>query len=442
MGKQQKAVRGEPRAMAQSTSRSVHVIGAGIVGSCTAWWLRRAGFDVTLIEKNAPGEGASLGNAGSIGLGSVPPLGMPGMVWKAPGMFLNPMHPLTVRLSHLPKAIPWFVRFAMATRRSRVEAIADARAALLSHAGVALSDLLHEIGHPEMIEPRGLIHTYESESKLKGGMYAVEMRRKRGIPLEVKTGDELREMEPALSDKVVGGVWYPDVQDCINPMRMTKLISEAFVANGGTLVKAEVKGFNVGPEGPTDIITDQGTLPCDLVVIAAGAWSRKFAAELGCDVPLASERGYHIMITDPGTKPKIHLSSNDRFIAISPMEHGLRMSTMSEFAAIDAAPKHERAFRIIKEATNIVRGLRLDVASQWVGSRPATPDSLPVIGFSPAFRNVLFGFGHGHVGLTFGAVTGRILSQLAAGSRPNFDISAYRPDRDYTGGHLPPSPHA
>ncbi len=428
--------------MSESTSRRVHVIGAGIVGSCTAWWMRRAGFDVTLIEKNVPGEGASLGNAGSIGLGSVPPLGMPGMAWKAAGMFLDPMHPLTARLSHLPKSIPWFIRFAMATKRSRVESISDARANLLAHAGDALADLLHQIGHSEMVEPRGLIHTYENKDKLAKGMYAVELRRKRGIRVEVKTGDELREMEPALSDNVVGGMWYPDVQDCINPMRMTKLISEAFVAAGGKLMTAEVKGFNLGAEGPTGIITDQGTLPCDLVVIAAGAWSRKFASELGCDVPLASERGYHIMITDPGTLPKIHLSSNDRFIAISPMEHGLRMSSMSEFAAIDAKPNHERAFRIIKEATNIVRGLKLDVASRWVGSRPSMPDSLPVIGFSPAFRNVLFGFGHGHIGLTLGAVTGRILSQLAAGATPNIDISAYRPDRDFTGGHLPPSPHA
>jgi D-amino-acid dehydrogenase len=424
-----------------ASPRRVHVIGAGIVGVCTAWWLKREGFHVTLIEKTAPGEGASLGNAGSIGLASVPPLGMPGMAWEAPGMFLNPMHPLTVQLSHIPKVIPWFIRFAMATKRSRVESIADARAALLAHAGDALDSVLREIGHTELVESRGVIHTYESQKKLDKGMDAVEMRRKRGIRLEVKTGDELREMEPALSDNIVGGIWYPDVKDCINPQRMTKVIGESFVAAGGNLIKAEVKGFDIGPDGPRQIITDQGTIPCDIVAITAGAWSRKFARELGCDVPLESERGYHIMVTDPGTMPKTHLSSNDRFIAISPMEHGLRMSSMSEFAAIDAKPNHERAFRIIREATNIVRGLKLDVASRWVGSRPATPDSLPIIGFSPRFRNVLFGFGHGHIGLTFGAITGRILSQLAGEKKLNFDISAYRPDRDFTGGHLPPSPH-
>lgn len=425
-----------------AAARRVHVIGAGIVGVCTAWWLRREGFDVTLIEKKEPAAGASFGNAGSIGLASVPPLGMPGMFWEAPGMFLDPMHPLTVRLSHLPKAIPWFIRFAMATRRDRVEAIADARAALLAHAGDALMALLNEIGHPEMVESRGLIHTYESQAKFEGGKYSFEMRSKRGIRLEVKSGDELREMEPALSDKIVGGVWYPDVQDCINPGRMTKMIADALVAAGGTYMTAEVKGFNVGPDGPRAIITDQDTIPCDMVAITAGAWSRKFARELGCDVPLEAERGYHVMIAEPGNKPEVHLSSNDRYIAISPMEHGLRMSTMSEFAAIDAPPNHDRAFRILREATNIVRGLQLNVTSQWVGSRPATPDSLPVIGFSPRFRNVLFGFGHGHLGLTFGAVTGRIISQLAIGRQPNFDVSAYRPDRDFTGGHLPPSPHA
>lgn len=424
------------------TARHAHVIGAGIVGACTAWWLRRAGFDVTLIDQSPPGEGASLGNAGSIGLASVPPLGMPGMVWQAPKMLLDPMHPLKVRWDYWHRAIPWMARFAVATRKDRVESIADARAALLSEAGIALESVLREIGHPEMVESAGLIHTWESQDKLDKAKYSIDMRAKRGIALEYKTGDELREIEPALSDNVVGGIWYPDVQECINPQRMTKVIAEGVVAAGGKLVRAQVKGFDVGPDGPRRIITDQGNLDCDLVAICAGAWSRPLARELGADIPVESERGYHIMITNPARKPKVHLTAADRNVAISGMEHGLRLSTMSEFARIGSKPNHARALRIIREAVHVVRDLEITVDSQWVGSRPGTPDSLPVIGFSPRFRNVLFGFGHGHIGLTLGAVTGRILGQLASGATPNIDISAYRPDRDFTGGHLPPSPHA
>jgi D-amino-acid dehydrogenase len=256
------------------------------------------------------------------------------------------------------------------------------------------------------------------------------------------TGDQLRELEPALSDDIKGGVWYPDVRLCINPQRMTKVIAEAFVAAGGRLLTEEVKGFDIGPDGPRRIITDRGAHDCERVVLAAGAWSRGLARELGCDIPLEAERGYHAMIADPGVTLKIPIAASERNVSLTPMEHGLRLTTTSEFAGIDAKPRHDRALRIIRGSQGILRDFRMDITSQWMGARPSTPDSLPVIGRSPRFRNAILAFGHGHLGVTFGAVTGRIVSQLARDATPNFDISAYRPDRDYIAGHLPPSPYA
>jgi D-amino-acid dehydrogenase len=420
----------------------IHVIGAGIVGACCAWWLQREGFAVTLIEKNVPGDGASLGNAGNIGLASVPPLSMPGIVKKVPKMLLDPMHPLTVRWRYLPKAIPWFIRFAMNSRHDSVQAIADARAALLSQAGEAFDTVLSDIGRAELITNTGLIQAFESETGIANSQYALDLRRDRGVRVEEMTGDQLRELEPALSDAIKGGIWYPDVRLCINPQRMTKVIAEAFVAAGGTLLTEEVKGFDIGPAGPRQIITDKGVHDCDRVVLAAGAWSRPLARELGYDLPLEAERGYHAMIAEPGVELKIPIAASERNVSLTPLEHGMRLTTTSEFSGIDAKPRHDRALRIIRGSQGILRDFKMDITSQWVGSRPSTPDSLPVIGRSPRFRNVIFAFGHGHLGVTFGAVTGRIVSQLAHDQTPNIDISAYRPDRDYLAGHLPPSPHA
>ena len=423
-------------------SPRIHVIGAGIVGVCCAWWLRREGFAVTLIDKGAPGDGASLGNSGHIGLASVPPLNMPGLVKKVPRMLLDPMHALTVRWRYLPKAIPWFIRFAMNTRRESVEAISDARAALLSHAGDAFDDLLGEIGRTEMIVKTGLIQAFESADGVARSQYALDLRRNRGVRVEEMSGDQLRELEPALSDAIQCGIWYPDVRQSINPQRMTKVIAEAFVAAGGTLLTEAVRGFDIGPDGPRRILTDKGAHDCERVVLAAGAWSRPFARELGYDVPLEAERGYHIMIANPGVALKTPIAASERNVSITPMEHGLRMTTTSEFAGIDAPPRHDRALRIIRGARGILRDLNFDVTSRWMGARPSTPDSLPVIGRSPGFRNVLLAFGHGHLGVTFGAVTGRIISQLARDTAPNIDIRPYRPDRDYLAGNLTPSPHA
>jgi D-amino-acid dehydrogenase len=407
-----------------------------MVGACAAFELRRAGFDVTLIEQSSPGAGASAGNAGSIGVASVPPFGMPGTIGRVPRMLRDPLHPLKLRVRDLPSTLPWFLRFARATRPASVEAIADARAALLARAGEATQALLAAIGRSGLVERTGLIHTFESEAARARAEAGIAMRRRRGVRLQAMTGDALRELEPALSERVVGGVWYPDVLTSVDPRRMTAAIVEAFVAAGGRFAIDTVRGFEPGPDGPRAIVTDRGAMPCEQVVIAAGAWSRPLAAALGCDVPLVPERGYHVMIGRPSAAPRIPLVCTDHHVAITRMTDGLRLSTMSEFAAIGAAPNHERAWRILERGAGTVRGLRFEATERWVGSRPATPDSLPVIGRLPASRRVILCFGHGHVGLTLGAISGRLVAQIARGDATELDLRACRPDRRFTGGDL------
>jgi D-amino-acid dehydrogenase len=421
--------------------RRVIVIGAGIVGACCGYALVRAGFDdVVMIEKDEPGRAASYGNSGSIGLSSSPPLGVPGMLKDVPRMLLDPEHALVIRWRHLPRALPWFLKFARSLAPERVEAIARARAALLSHAGSAYEDLLAEIGKPELIYHSGLIFAYETEEAFAGARYGLELRRRTGIEVREMDGAAAREMEPALSDKVRRAVFLPNVRTTTHPLRVTEAIVEAFRKRGGRLVKEAVSGFERNTDAVSTVLTHGGRYEADLVVVAAGAWSRDLVRALGDPVPLESERGYHIMIDGARHLPAIPVVSADRNVSIITMEGQLRMTTMAEFAAIDAPPDHERALRVFQAAASIVRDLEVKVASRWVGSRPSTPDSLPVIGRSRTARNVLYAFGHGHLGVTFGAITGRLIGQLARDERPNIDISPYRPGRDYAGGHLLPQP--
>jgi D-amino-acid dehydrogenase len=412
------------------------VIGGGIIGANCAYTLQRRGFDVSLIEKDAPGHAASFGNSGSIGLASVPPLGMPGMMKDVPRMLLDPMHPLVVRWRHLPTAIPWLRRFARSTAPARVEAISSARAALLHHAGTAYESLLAEIGRPELIHGGGLIFAYESEAAFAGSLGGVALRRRHGIEAHEMSGAELRELEPAISDKAVRGVYYPVVQTVTYPLDLTQAILDAFLALGGRLLREAVRGLETGPNGVEHVVTDAGRHPTDLVVLAAGAWSAELARMLGEAIPVIAERGYHIMISDPAMAPTIPLVAADRNVSIATLSHGLRMTTMAEFAAIDAPPDHARALRVFQGAAGLIRDLELKVATRWMGSRPSTPDSLPVIGRSPRHRNVIYATGHGHLGLTFGAVTAAIVGNLARDETPNLDISPYRPDRDFDGSHL------
>jgi D-amino-acid dehydrogenase len=412
------------------------VIGGGIVGACCAYSLARRGFEVTLLEKSDPGHGATFGNSASIGLASVPPLGMPGMLKDLPKMLLDPMHPLVIRLRELPKTLPWLWRFKNALAPARVEAIAAARAALLSEAGTAYESLLAEIGRPDLIRHNGLIQVYETETSLLGARGGTELRRRNGIEVQELTGNEVRDLEPAVSDRIAGGVYFPAVQTVINPLLLTEAILEAFRARGGTVLRETVTGFATGPEGVTEVLTDTARHKADLVVLSAGAWSRDLAAMLGETVRVTAERGYHVMLKDAAALPKISLVSGDHNVSIVTLDTGLRLTTMAELTAIDAPPDHPRAERIFRAALGALRGVEMNIASRWVGSRPSTPDSLPVIGRSPRHRNVIYAFGHGHLGVTFGAVTGAIAGTLARDETPNLDISAYRPDRPFDGSHL------
>ncbi|MEA2918883.1 MAG: D-hydroxyproline dehydrogenase [Bradyrhizobium sp.] len=419
----------------QAASNAV-VVGAGIVGVCCSYALQRAGFNVTLIEKDEPGRAASYGNSGSIGLSSSPPLGTPGMLKDVPRMLLDPMHALVIRWRHLPRAVPWFLKLARTLKPEKVEAIAKARAMLLSHAGQSYDDLLAEIGRPEIIYQAGLLFAYETDKAFAGAQYGADLRRRSGIEVRAVDAGAMRDMEPALSDKVRHGLFLPDVRTTTHPLRLPEAILAAFVARGGRLVKEAVVGFERNGSNVTAVRTDRGRHPCDLAVISAGAWSRDLVKLLGDRTSLESERGYHIMIDGARTLPRIPVVSGDHNVSITAMEGGLRMTTMAEFAAIDAPPDHERAMRIFKGAAGLIRDLELKVASRWVGSRPSTPDSLPVIGRSPRAHNVFYAFGHGHLGVTFGAITGKLIAQMAREERPNIDVSLFRPDRDFTADHL------
>lgn len=421
---------------ATEKASSAAVVGGGIVGVCCAYALQRAGFDVTLIEKDEPGRAASYGNSGSIGLSSSPPLGTPGMLKDVPRMLLDPKHALVIRWRHLPRALPWFLKLARTLTPEKIEAIAKARAMLLGHAGQSYEDLLAEIGRPEIIYRSGLLFAYETDKAFAGAQYGAELRRRTGIEVRMMDGSAMREMEPALSDKARHGMYLPNVRTTTHPLRLTEAILAAFLARGGKVRKEAVVGFERDGLNVTAVRTDAGCHPCDLAVIAAGAWSRDLVKLLGDRTFLEAERGYHIMIDGARNPPRMPVVSGDHNVSITTMEDGLRMTTMAEFAAIDAPPDHDRAMRVFKAAAGILRDLDLKVASRWVGSRPSTPDSLPVIGRSPRARNVFYAFGHGHLGVTFGAITGKLIAQMARDERPNIDVSLFRPDRDFTADHL------
>jgi D-amino-acid dehydrogenase len=407
--------------------RSITVIGAGIVGVCCALHLQREGFNVRLIERGETGKGASFGNAGNFGIASCVPFAMPGILKKLPRMLLDADSPLKLRWGHVPRALPWFVKALAATHN--VEHIAAARNSLLSRLREGYRPLLQGAGAGKWVSDSGLLLTWESEAAWQGAAYAMELRRRHGIEMEVLDGDEARRREPALAASIHKAVSIPAVSHALSPLGLTETLAEDFVRRGGEIVRAEVRGFELGPAGPTKILTGDASLEIERVVIAAGVWSRKLAAQLGTSVPLEAERGYHVMFANPGVVLKHPILSADRSIGVTPMAAGIRAAGIAEFAGPDVPANMANARLVERLARQLVPGLKGPISSEWMGPRPSHPDSKPVIGRSPHYANVFFAFGHDHIGLALAGITGQLISELAAGKPTSVDLAPFRADR-------------
>ena len=410
-------------------SRHIAVIGAGIVGVCSALSLQREGFRVTLIDRGEPGEGASFGNAAIIGDDSVVPVATPGMFWRVPGMLADPMGPLAIRWSYMPRLAPWLIRFLAASSTRRVEEISIALAALSEGALAAYTPLLAQADAKDMIRRTGWVNVYESEAGFRRYAPILELQRRRGVSFEVLKPEALRQLEPSLAPIFVRAVLYPEVGHSVNSFRMVQALAGSFQKNGGTLHRAEVRGFEIGPDGPRAVRTGAGPLACDGVVLAAGAWSKSLAAELGAPVPLETERGYHVQFPESGIALRLPICFSERAFVATSLEVGLRCAGTVELGGLEAPPNWARAEILGKHAQRGFPGLCTEGKSRWMGFRPSMPDSLPVIGRSPRFSNVILAFGHGHCGMIFGARTGALVAALAADKDPGLDMAPYRADR-------------
>ncbi len=409
--------------------RTVCVIGAGMVGVCAALHLQDEGFEVTLVDRGGPGEATSSGNLGGFGIASCVPAAMPGVLRKVPGMLFDADAPLKLGWRHLPAALPWFMRFLAAARPERVEEIARARQSLLDRAHDAVDPLVRAAGAEHLMSQTGLMFTFESEAAVAAAAAAFELRERNGVTMDVLDGREARQLQPALSEKVIRGIRIPNFSHTVDPLRLVQALADLFERQGGRLLRRAVRGFEIAPEGVRTLRTDEGEFAVERIVIAAGVWSRGLARALGSAVPLEAERGYHVMFNATDVTMHGGIISVDRHIAVTPMLDGIRAGGIAEFAPPDAAPDYANARLVRRHAEALFPGLGSENVTEWMGPRPSHPDSMPVIGRSPRHANVHFAFGHDHLGLTMGGITGKLIAELLAGKPPSVDLAPFRPDR-------------
>ena len=406
--------------------REVTVLGAGIIGVACAINLQRLGFYVTIVDQNEPGEGCSSGNAGVIAPCAMVPVNTPGLLKEIPGMLLDPLGPIAFRWKYVPKMLPWIFNYLKNCQASKAEQIANGLSALTSNALKEHRKLAGNGAASGWIRPSAYLYVYESEAALFKEDYFWKLRKFHGISTRVLKGSEVQEFEPALNSHFKCAVVMEDGHGfSTDPNQLVKALALQFQSNGGKVIQAEVQQVKIINQKPSSLITNVGSFPLHRLVIAAGAFSAKFAIQLGERIPLESERGYHIMVTNPGVAPRYPImNSSGKFVA-TPMDSGLRFAGLVEFGGLTANPNYKFARRLITHAKSMFPHINLNDFTEWMGHRPALPDSLPVIGQSTKFENIFYALGHHHIGLTSGPKTGRALAELIAGQAPCIDLSPY-----------------
>lgn len=410
-------------------SGDILIVGAGIVGICAAIRLASDGRKVTVIDRTGICEETSSGNAAAFAFSDVLPLAQKGMMRNLPKWLADPLGPLSIPPSYVPRLAPWLYRFWRAGRASVYEPALAAQAGLMKLAEAEWMALMDESGTRAMLREDGSLELYESEAEFTAALPGWAARRRYGIEFRHVEGEELAALQPGLSAQFVKGTFVPGWKTVADP----KLLGQALWAHaerlGAQFRRGAVTGIEAGSSGARITLGDGGTLAASRLVIAAGAWSHRLAHQLGERIPLETERGYNTTLPVDAFDVRRQLIFSGHGFVITPLETGLRVGGAVELAGLDAPPNYARSKAMLEKAKRFLPGLRADGGREWMGYRPSLPDSLPVIGPASRSRSVCYAFGHGHLGLTQAAATARLIADLVSGKPSAIDLSPFSPKR-------------
>lgn len=403
------------------------VAGGGVIGLCTALTLRGEGREVLLVDRDEPGAGASQGNAGILATYECVPLGTPSVLKALPRLLFDPSSPLSISPSALPQLSPWLWRFARASLQGRARENAVALSVLLKNSLSAYTPLIEQSGAQSLLRREGAMHVFRHGRELDAVAWERQLRSDFGIRQTILERGDIESLEPAVPPGYTHGILYPDAAHLTDPFELMRLLTRAFRDRGGKVLHGELTGLRHSNDGVK--LSGEGlALRARTAVIALGAWSTGLARQVGDRIPLETERGYHIEFSTPTpllTRPVCPLELGFYF---TPMAGRLRAAGTVELSNLKRAP-NPRRLRLIERGA---RGFFPDLGPAqrtWLGFRPSLPDSLPVIGRSPRARNVIYAFGHGHLGVTLAAETARIVSDLIVRDRSAPELTAVSPTR-------------
>ena len=418
--------------LATPRTADVAIIGSGIIGLSCAFHLRGQGRDVLMIDPSGFGNQTSHGNAGSISIGDVLPQSTPGVLMTGIKMLLDADAPLKLDFGALPTWFRWVMRFVYNGGASRVTPFINAMHAINDASREAWFELADAIGARELIAETGWLHVYSEAASFEKTAWEQQMMRERGVSHQVLDAQQLRDLEPGIGKGFQHAIFQDKALAMRDPGQFCQRLGDALVARGAQALQARVA--QIFPErtgsgqGQYRIVTDRGTVRANSVVLAAGVWTNRLLRDFRVRIPVVPARGYHLMY--PSQTGLVHRPTlwAERYMVLSPMVPGIRMTSIKELTAIGRAPDYRYIQRRDADARRLFPGLAGEPVAEWSGYRPCTPDSLPIID-RLGEHNVYIATGHGHFGLTQAATTGKLVAQMMAGSQTMIPVEPYRVGR-------------
>jgi len=413
-----------------ASTSDVLVVGAGVVGLACAWSALKEGLTVTIVDRDFDGDRTSHGNAGGIAVTESTPISVPGFFFKATKWLFDPLGPLALDWKHVPSALPWFMEFQRASSPARFKQISLALAALNNRVYDDLIPLFEDVGAMSTFYRRGALTLYETDEAFKADTEEWNFKRDLGVRWRALNQQEVQEFEPALAPVFKHGVFLEDWSHIGNPKQLVSQIRVRVKALGARFVEGVVTKLDVTkPDAPCAVLRAGASIAARQIVVATGAWSATLAESVGDRVLLDSERGYNTTLPQPGIALSREVIFAERKFVATPLDIGIRIGGAAEFAGLKAEPNYKRSEALLKLGKRFLPGIQDQGAVQWMGHRPATPDSLPVIGRSPSASSVIYAFGHGHLGLTQAATTGALVADLLVNRTPRTPLAEYSIER-------------
>jgi D-amino-acid dehydrogenase len=404
------------------------VAGAGIVGMSCALWAVKRGHRVVLADANPPGSGTSFGNACTIATYACVPVNSPSIITGLPSLLFSRESPLGFDWLYALRNLPWMLSFLRNCTAARVASITDHLGDLLAHTDAGLDPLIEYAGAQDLMVANDCLYVWSTRTGFEGARTSNEARARNGVQFDVLDAADIRQLEPELRMPLHKGLLYKGARHVRDPQALVQRMHARFIAEGGIWVEAGVDAVEADDDGVTAELSTGDFLRAGKVVVAAGAHSASVGGSGAQDLPLDTERGHHIVYRE-----KAHLLSRpvgwaDAGLYATPMDHGLRFAGTVELAGLDKPKSPGRLAYLKRKSHEMFEDLG-EPDDDWLGFRPTFPDALPAIGASPVSPHILHAFGHQHIGLTLGGITGRIITDLAEGRQPNFDISPFDPAR-------------